>query len=132
MPDESFDAVVSTLVLCSVRDVHGALREIFRVLRPGGRLLFVEHVAAHPDSRRFAWQRRLEPLWKRVAGNCHLTRDTEGALRRAGFQLEGIERESMRKAMPFIRRCIRGVARKPHDEEGDRTPHVQLAHGMRR
>ena len=113
MPDESFDAVVCMLVLCSVQDMHAALAEIFRVLRPGGRLLFVEHVAARQHSTRLAWQRRLEPLWKRVAGNCHLTRDTEAAIHRVGFQIERIERESMRKAMPFIRPCIRGAARKP-------------------
>lgn len=113
MPDASFDAVVSSFVLCSVRDVDVALSEIFRVLRPGGRLLFLEHVAAHRQSARFVWQRRLEPIWKRVAGNCHLTRDTEEAVRRVGFHLEGIERTSIRKAMPVIRPCIRGTARKP-------------------
>lgn len=117
MPDASFDAVVCTLVLCSVQDVQVALTEIFRVLRPGGRLLFVEHVAARQHSTRLAWQRRLEPIWKRVAGNCHLTRETEQAIRAVGFQIERIERESMRKAMPFIRPfigpCIRGAARKP-------------------
>ena len=113
MPDASFDAVVCTLVLCSVQDVQVALTEIFRVLRPGGRLLFVEHVAARQHSTRLAWQRRLEPIWKRVAGNCHLTRDTEQAIRAVGFQFERIERESMRKAMPLIRPCIRGAARKP-------------------
>ena len=112
MPDASFDAVVSALVLCSVRDVSRALAEICRVLRPGGQLLFIEHVAAPTSSARFRWQRRLEPIWKCVAGNCHLTRDTEAAILAAGFQIEQIERESMRKAIPIIRPCIRGTARK--------------------
>jgi ubiquinone/menaquinone biosynthesis C-methylase UbiE len=113
MPDASFDAVISTLVLCSVPDMHAALAEIFRVLRPGGRLLFLEHVAAEGSSTRFRWQRRGEWLWKQLAGNCHLTRKTEQAMLAAGFQIERIERENMPKAMPLARPGIRGAARKP-------------------
>jgi hypothetical protein len=92
------------------------------VLRPGGRLLFVEHVAARQHSARRAWQHRMEPIWRRVAGNCHLTRDTEHAIRSVGFEIERIDRESMRKAMPLIRPCIRGVARKPRYAGVDRVP----------
>jgi ubiquinone/menaquinone biosynthesis C-methylase UbiE len=113
MSDASFDAVVSTLVLCSVPDLHAALAEVFRVLRPGGRFVFLEHVAADRNPTRLKWQRRVEPVWKRVAGNCHLTRRTEQAILAAGFQIEWIERESMRKAMPLARPSIRGAARKP-------------------
>lgn len=107
-----FDAVVSTLVLCSVRDPQKALAEVLRVLQPGGRLAFLEHVAAWNNPGRLLWQRRVEPLWKRLAGNCHLTRDTEGALSKAGFDLEQVQRESIRKAMPLARPSIRGVALK--------------------
>lgn len=111
--DRSFDVVVSTLVLCSVEDVEGTLREAKRVLAPGGTLVFLEHVAAEENPSRFVWQRRVEPLWKPLAGNCHLTRRTGAAIRSAGFAIEREERESMRKAMPLVRSSIRGSARKP-------------------
>ncbi len=111
--DESFDAVVSSLVLCSVASASVALGELFRVLRPGGQLVFIEHVAACDDPKRLRWQQRIEPAWKRVAGNCHLTRDTERSIREAGFEIELLERGSLRKAMPLVRPSIRGRARKP-------------------
>lgn len=107
----SFDAVVSTLVLCSVPDADAVLREIRRVLRPGGAFVYLEHVADDEGSARFAWQQRFEPVWKRVAGNCHLTRRTGDAIRRAGFVVEGERHESMRKALPIVRPTVRGVAR---------------------
>lgn len=110
--DGAFDAVVSTLVLCSVRDVERALEEARRVLRPGGALLFLEHVAADERPARLRWQRRLEPIWKRLAGNCHLTRRTAEAIASAGFVLEVCERESLRQALPFTRPSVRGVARR--------------------
>ncbi len=113
MDADSFDFAVSMLVLCSVPDLEAALGELFRVLRPGGRLMYLEHVAAAKGSKRFKWQGRIEPLWKRMAGNCHLTRRTEDALVAAGFEIEQIQRESMRKAMPLVRPTIRGIACKP-------------------
>ncbi len=111
-PEASFDFVVSTLVLCSVPDPARTLGEIFRVLRPGGALLYLEHVAADEPSR-FAWQRRLEPAWRRVAGDCHLTRRTGETIRGAGLVVEREARESVRKALPVVRPSIRGVARRP-------------------
>jgi ubiquinone/menaquinone biosynthesis C-methylase UbiE len=110
---DSFDAVVCSLVLCSVPDQAAALAEIRRVLKPGGRLLFLEHVAADGNPGRLKWQRRVEPVWKRLMDNCHVTRRTEQALLDAGFRLESIQRESIRKALPIVRPSIRGVARKP-------------------
>lgn len=107
--DASFDTVVSTLVLCSVRDPVRTLSEVRRVLRPGGKLVFMEHVAADEPSRR-AWQRRLEPMWRPVAGNCHLTRETAKLIEAAGFSFETITRDSARKALPIVRATIRGVA----------------------
>lgn len=109
----SFDAVAASLVFCSVPDLPHTLRVTRDLLRPGGRLLFMEHVAAPPDTGTFTWQRRLEPLWRRVAGNCHLTRRTEEAIRDAGFQIERIERESLAQAPAIVRSSIRGIARKP-------------------
>lgn len=111
--DSSLDGVVSTLVLCTVPDAARAVDEICRVLRPGGILAFVEHVAADDKPGRLKWQRRVTPLWKRVAAGCHLARDTEQTLRDAGFALEPFIRESARKAMPLVRPMIRGIATAP-------------------
>jgi SAM-dependent methyltransferase len=110
-PDASFDAVVATLVLCSVGDVARSLSEIRRVLRPGGKLVFLEHVVSD-DPKRRAWQRRIEPVWRPLAGNCHLCRDTKASIEDAGFTLERLVAESARKALPIIRPTIRGVARR--------------------
>jgi ubiquinone/menaquinone biosynthesis C-methylase UbiE len=107
-----FDAVVCSLVLCSVPEQPAALAAIARVLKPGGRLVFLEHVAADGRPGRLKWQRRIEPVWKHLAGNCHLTRRTEAAIAAAGFEIERIQRESIRKALPIVRPSIRGIARK--------------------
>ena len=111
--DHSFDTVVSTLVLCSVPNLHQSLLEVHRVLRPGGRFLFLEHVAAAEGTSRRRWQRRLEPLWRRVAEGCHLTRETESAIELAGLVHENTRRESMRKSIPLVRLTVRGRAVKP-------------------
>lgn len=109
--EASFDAVVSTLVLCSVPDLQRTLAELRRVLRPGGSLVFLEHVAAD-DPARLRWQRRVEPIWSRLAGNCHLSRATGDAIASEGFSFASMTKESMRKALPIVRPTIRGVARK--------------------
>jgi ubiquinone/menaquinone biosynthesis C-methylase UbiE len=88
-PDGSFDTVVSTLVLCTVPDQQSALDEVRRVLRPGGRLLFIEHVRAAGSTAH--WQDRLEPLWRRLLGGCHPNRDTVAAIEEAGFEIETFE-----------------------------------------
>lgn len=112
-PDGSFDAVVSTLVLCSVPDLAASLAEVHRVLKPGGRFVFLEHVAADERPGRLLWQKRIEPFWRWFAGNCHLTRRTGQAIEAAGFVVERSVRASMRKALPFVRPTVRGVARRP-------------------
>ena len=98
---------------CSVADLGACLAEIRRVLKPGGSLVFLEHVAAAPGSSRRRWQNLLTPLWKTVMGNCHLNRETEQAIVGAGFDIVQIDRASMRKAPPFVRPTIRGIATKP-------------------
>lgn len=87
LPSASFDSVVCTFTLCSVRDPAAALAEMRRVLRPGGQLLFAEHGLA-PDAGVARWQRRIEPYWTRIAGGCHLTRDVPLLLRDAGFRAD--------------------------------------------
>jgi ubiquinone/menaquinone biosynthesis C-methylase UbiE len=90
--DASFDCVVCTFTLCSVRTPAAALAEARRVLRPGGRFLYCEHGLA-PDPGVARWQRRIEPVWKRIAGGCHLTRAVTTAIEAAGFRVE--RRDSM-------------------------------------
>lgn len=111
-PDHSFDAVVSTLVLCSVDHLDAALKEIRRVLRPGGQLFFLEHVHTDHPGINF-WQCTLEPLWKRACGNCHLTRKTGEGISAAGFELDEVADLRMTGAPVFVRRVLLGVARKP-------------------
>jgi SAM-dependent methyltransferase len=88
--DHSFDTALSTWTLCTIPDPVLALTEVRRVLRPGGTLHFVEHGLA-PDESVRRWQRRLEPLNKRVAGGCHLTRPILDLLRTAGFTVEEVD-----------------------------------------
>jgi ubiquinone/menaquinone biosynthesis C-methylase UbiE len=85
--DASFDTVVCTYTMCSVEDQAQVLREMRRILRPGGRLLFLEHGRA-PDANVARFQDRLEPWWKPFAGGCHLTRPVIDAVRRGGFEVE--------------------------------------------
>ena len=98
--DGSFDTVVSTLVLCTVGDLSASLREIGRVLTPGGQLLFVEHVRA-ARTRLARWQDRLHEPWRRFAYGCHCNRDTAAALRDNGFEVGSMEQHRWR-GMPRI------------------------------
>ncbi len=85
LDDASVDTVVTTWTLCSVGRPVDALREVRRVLRPGGALLFAEHGLA-PDAGVRWWQDRLNPAWKRIAGGCHLNRNIEGLVEAASFR----------------------------------------------
>ena len=89
-PDAAYDAVLCTFSLCTIPDADLAVREVHRVLRPGGRLHLLEH-GVSPDERVRAWQHRLEPLQRRVAGGCHLTRDPLRLVTGAGLLVEDSE-----------------------------------------
>ena len=89
-PDATADTVLTTFSLCTIPDVARALGEARRVLRPGGTIHFLEH-GASPDPSVAKWQRRVEPVWKRIAGGCHLTRPIASAIADAGFKLDWVE-----------------------------------------
>jgi ubiquinone/menaquinone biosynthesis C-methylase UbiE len=107
--DDSFDTVVSTLVLCTVPDQARALDEVRRVLKPDGELLFLEHVRAS-DPGLAKWQDRLLRPWRFIGYGCHCNRDTAAALGRAGFRLE-MEAWRLPKAPAIVRPVIEGSAR---------------------
>jgi ubiquinone/menaquinone biosynthesis C-methylase UbiE len=112
VPDDSFDFAVATLVLCTVRDPQQALSELRRVLKPGGRLLFLEHVRAE-DPGVAKWQDRFQPLWLRVGHGCHCNRSTLEAIRASGFVVESVEHGRLPKAAPIVKPMIAGVASSP-------------------
>lgn len=112
--DESFDAGVAALVLCTVPDQQQALAELYRVIRTGGELRFYEHVISnHKWEARF--QRAADAtFWPRMAGGCHLARDTKAGIERAGFQIESCERFPFSPAPPIPPDPhILGIARRP-------------------
>ncbi|MFZ3126418.1 MAG: methyltransferase domain-containing protein [Rhodoferax sp.] len=99
-PDASFDTVLVTYTLCTIADPVAALREMRRVLAPGGRLLYCEHGRA-PDASVRRWQERLQPLWGKLAGGCHLGRDMAALLQETGFALDDAHTRYLPGPRPF-------------------------------
>lgn len=89
--DDTFDTVVSTYTLCSVFPIEQSLKEMYRVLKPGGKLIFSEHGKA-PDKKIERFQNRINPLWKRIGGGCNLNRDIGQLLKQSGFQMDGLNK----------------------------------------
>jgi ubiquinone/menaquinone biosynthesis C-methylase UbiE len=108
--DASFDAAVSTFVLCSVSDPAAAVAEMRRVLKPGGTLVLLEHVRG--EGRVARWQERLTPLHRKLAGNCHLNRDTLATVAAAGFDTTGVERTHLPGTHALVRPGVQGLATK--------------------
>jgi ubiquinone/menaquinone biosynthesis C-methylase UbiE len=100
LSDAAFDTIVMTWTLCSIPNPTAALTEMRRVLRPEGRLLFVEH-GLSPEIRVARWQHRLTPCWKPIGGGCHLDRKMDDLIRAAGFQMDAVETGYMKGPKPW-------------------------------
>ena len=109
-PDASFDTVVATLVLCTIPAPRQALEEIARVLKPDGRLLFIEHVRSE-DAGRARWQDRLERPWGWFGRGCHPNRDTVAMINESALEIGELKRDKLPKAPPIVRPLVVGEAR---------------------
>lgn len=107
--DDHFDSVVTTYSLCTIPDAEAASREIRRVLKPSGKLIFCEHGLA-PDAGVAKWQGRIDPFWNKVAGGCHLNRDIPELIKRAGFTIETLEQMYLPSTPKFAGYNYWGVA----------------------
>jgi ubiquinone/menaquinone biosynthesis C-methylase UbiE len=113
LPDASADMALSTFTLCTIPDVNAALRQVRRILRPGGVFHFLEHGRC-PDAGVARWQDRLNPLQQRLAGGCNLNRSMDALVRDAGFEMLELENFVLRGPRPYVYMYL-GRARRPVD-----------------
>jgi ubiquinone/menaquinone biosynthesis C-methylase UbiE len=116
LPDSTIDTVVMTWVLCSINNPRAALREMRRVLKPDGILIFVEH-GLSPEPRIERWQHRLTPIWCHVAGGCHLNRKMDDLIRSAGFDLIDLRTEYASGPRPMTYMYLGRASRHPKHPE---------------
>ena len=109
LSDGSFDTIVSTWTMCSIPDPAAALKEIYRLLKPGGKFIFVEHGLA-PDDNVVKWQRRFSGLTQKWGGGCHLDRDIEAIVRGSKLEVEKLEKFYLEKGFRAGAYTYRGVA----------------------
>lgn len=109
LDDKSVDTVLLAFTLCTIPDYDQALAEMRRVLKPGGRLVFMEHGLA-PDAGVVRWQKRLEPIWKITGGGCHLTRPMDRLIEAGGFRIKRLEADYEPRTPKFAGYIYRGLA----------------------
>ncbi|WP_092024064.1 class I SAM-dependent methyltransferase [Marinobacter zhejiangensis] len=111
LDDNSVDTVLLTFTLCTIPDWLSALKQMLRVLKPGGKLLFLEH-GQSPDEAVHKWQDRITPVWKRVAGGCHLNRPIADMIKESGFIVDTVENLYVPKSPKIASYIYKGTAHK--------------------
>lgn len=114
LPDRTFDSAVSIFTLCSVTDTNAALKEIWRILAPGGQLFFLEHTGQTKPSLTRALQKTIQPLWKKLACGCHLDRDTLSLMQNQGFDVQILRTIGYSGFPNFLSPIYLGIAKKAH------------------
>lgn len=109
LPDDHVDTVLVTYTMCTIPDALSANKEMLRVLKPGGRMIFCEHGLA-PDAKVSKWQSRIDPFWGKIAGGCHLNRDIPELIRRAGFQIQTMDKMYLPSTPKFAGYNYWGIA----------------------
>ncbi len=116
LPDASVDTVLVTYTLCTIPDVEAALAGMRRVLKPGGKFVFLEH-GLSPDEGVARWQNRLNGVWGKLAGGCHLNRDPAALVRKAGFEIARLDQHDAKGAPKFAGYMTGGVAARKHSRD---------------